>query len=174
MLCVQAQRPSFKMPTFFPQIHGHHPPTEAPSLSKGHHGSHRQYLEHGSGTGFPSVLFLHHSSSTAQNHLLCRLASHGRWPLYVRKYNFRKIICFSPCNFQRFKGFRLSYGGGFNSATTIGIPDIFLNQTGRKNVIVLHMMTYNAISFWHLSFSCEKMLKYNLNQRFDWTICNIN
>lgn len=63
------------------QVHGHHPPSEASSVSQSHHRSYRLYLEFGCGSGLSSLLLLYHSNSawtSQQNPLLRGLASQGQ------------------------------------------------------------------------------------------------
>ena len=74
------------------QVHGHHPSSEASSVSEGHSGSHRLHLESGRGSGFPSLLLLHHQSAAPQNPLLRVLAPHGLRPLHVRTLTLTTFI----------------------------------------------------------------------------------
>lgn len=82
------------------QVHGHHPSPEASYVSKGHHRSHRLYLDPGRGSGAPALLLLRHPSFAPQDPLLCGLAPNVRRPVRVRVLHFYFDVQHSPvCHF---------------------------------------------------------------------------
>lgn len=66
------------------QVHGDHPPDEAPPLSDGHQSCDRMCVDSGRISGLSTLLLLRNGSEAAQDALLCGLAAAQRRRLHVR------------------------------------------------------------------------------------------